>query len=86
MFKWKTSKLRFYILNAKWNYSFWLWSKRKYVDVSFIKTNPINGKREKIIKRRFKGYEYKGKTYEDNPGIPLTKEEWSKWKSKVIVK
>jgi hypothetical protein len=70
-------KIRFYLRNAIWNYWFWLNCKRKFVEYSFIKKNPINNKREKIVKRRFVGYEYKGKTYIDNPGIPLkNKDEW----------
>ena len=71
-------KILFYIKNAIWNYKFWLNCRRKYVEYSFIKQNPINQKKEKIIKRRFMGYEYKGKIYLDNPGMPLTKE--SEWK------
>ena len=62
------NKLIFYIKNAIWNYKFWLNCKRKYVEYSFVKKNMINGKREKIVKRRFQGYEYKGQIYQDNPG------------------
>ncbi len=70
-------KIKFYIKNAIWNYWFWLNCKRKFVEYSFIKKNPINGKREKVVKRRFLGYEYKGKIYIDNPGIPIkNNNEW----------
>ncbi len=70
-------KIKYYIKNAIWNYKFWLFCKRKYVDYSYIVKNPINGKTEKKIKRRFQGYEYKGKVYQDNPGFPLkNKDEW----------
>jgi hypothetical protein len=70
-------KIRFYLRNAIWNYWFWLNCKRKFVEYSFIKKNPINNKREKIVKRRFVGYEYKGKIYIDNPGISIkNKDEW----------
>jgi hypothetical protein len=85
--KWKNSKIRFYILNAIWNYSFWLLCKRKYVDVSYIKTNPISQKRDKIIKRRFVGYEYKNQIYLDNPGMPIkSKDDWFIWKNKGLIK
>jgi hypothetical protein len=69
------NKLKFYIKNAIWNYKFWLNCKRKYVEYSFVKKNMINGKREKVIKRRFHGYEYKGKIYQDNPGMPISSEK-----------
>jgi hypothetical protein len=69
--------IKFYIKNSIWNYKFWLFCKRKYVEYSFIKKNPINGKSEKIIKKRFKGYEYKGVIYQDNPGMPInSSREW----------
>jgi hypothetical protein len=71
-------KIGFYIKNAIWNYKFWLFSKRKYVEYSYVVKNPINGKTEKKIKRRFKGYEYKGKIYQDNPGVPIKNE--AHWK------
>ena len=78
MFKfWKKSKIRFYIQNAKWNYSFWINCKRTYVDYSYVVKNPISGKNKKIIKRRFLGYKYKGNLYQDNPGMPISsKEDW----------
>jgi hypothetical protein len=68
-------KIKFYIKNAIWNYKFWLFSKRKYVDYSYTIKNPISGKIEKVIKRRFQGYEYDGKIYQDNPGIPIKNEQ-----------
>lgn len=71
-------KIKIYIKNAIWNYKFWFFCKRKYVEYSYIKKNPINGKREKIVKKRFLGYEYKGKIYQDNPGMPIKKEsDWN---------
>ena len=77
-------KIKFYIKNSIWNYKFWLLWKRKFVEYSFIKKNRINGKREKVIKKRFQGYEYKGKIYQDNPGMPLsTKYEWDIVKKKI---
>ena len=87
MFSWKGSKLRFYIKNIIWNYSFWIMCKRTYVDYSFLKKNPINGKTEKIIKRRFIGYTYKGKLYQDNPGMPIkSKDDWKHLKKKYTNK
>lgn len=78
------SKIKFYIKNCIWNYKFWFFCKRKYVEYSFIKKNPINGKREKIVKKRFQGYEYKGKIYQDNPGMPIkTKYEWERVKKRL---
>lgn len=77
-------KIKFYIKNAIWNYKFWLFCRRKYVEYSFIKKNPINGKREKIVKRRFQGYEYKGRIYQDNPGMPIQNEnDWKLIKRKL---
>jgi hypothetical protein len=71
-------KIKIYIKNAIWNYKFWFFCKRKYVEYSYIKKNPINGKREKMVKKRFLGYEYKGKIYQDNPGMPIKKEsDWN---------
>lgn len=85
--KWKYSKFRFYLLNARWNYSFWLFCRRKYAFVSYVKVNPINQKREKIIKKRFLGYEYKGNVYEDNPGFPIrSDEELNVWRKKKLIK
>lgn len=84
--KWKSSKVRFYLLNAKWNYSFWLFCKRKYAYVSYIKINPIKQNREKVIKKRFLGYEYKGKLYEDNPGMPMkSNSDWKIWRKKGLI-
>tara|TARA_R110001592_G_scaffold75555_2_gene228722 strand:+ start:321 stop:569 length:249 start_codon:yes stop_codon:yes gene_type:complete len=77
-------QIKFYIKNSIWNYKFWLFCKRKYVEYSFTKKSPINGKREKVIKKRFLGYEYKGKIYQDNPGMPITSEyEWNIVKKKM---
>jgi hypothetical protein len=36
--------------------------------------------RLKLTKKRFEGYLYKDKTYLDNPGLTLSKENWKKWK------
>ena len=70
-------KIKIYIKNAIWNYKFWFFCKRKYVEYSYIKKNPINGKREKMVKKRFLGYEYKNKIYQDNPGMPIkTESDW----------
>ena len=96
---WKHSKLRFYILNALWNYKFWLFAEKVFkmhtyevvdnelsldnVDV----TGKINYKKHKVTKRRFVGYMYEGKMYLDNPGFKHTvdKDSWESWKKKGLV-
>ncbi len=97
---WKHSRLRFYILNALWNYKFWLFAEKLYkmhtyeiddnelslenVDV----TGKINFKKKKVSKRRFVGYMYKGGLYIDNPGLRHTvdKDTWMAWKGKGLIK
>ena len=97
---WRHSRLRFYLLNALWNYKFWLFAEKMYkthtyevndenlslnnVDV----TGKILYKKKKISQRRFAGYMYKDGIYLDNPGIKHTvdKETWEAWKSKGLVK
>jgi len=96
---WRTSKLRFYILNALWNYKFWLFSEKLFrehtyeVDEGFdLDSVDITGKmlskKRKVSRRRFIGYMYKNKLYLDNPGLKETidKETWEAWKSKGLIK
>jgi hypothetical protein len=84
---WKHSKLRFYIVNAKWNFRFWLHCKKVYEDLVY--EEPIDDfqvgpdmkiKQSKKIHRRkrFKGYYYNGDIYLDNPGIQGEDEETMK--------
>jgi hypothetical protein len=78
------AKIKFYIKNAIWNYKFWLLAKRKYVFYNYIIDNPIKQKKQKVSKKRFLGYEYKGNVYLDNPGKPIkNKEEWDIVKNKL---
>lgn len=86
---WKNSILRFYWLNAKWNFGFWLnakpcYEERKYQYVSDhfdLNKNLDNLKVQGELDRktgsqnRFKGYLYKGGLYMDNPGVQGTVDE-----------
>ena len=99
--KWKHSKLRFYILNALWNYKFWLFSEKIFKEkVYHIKheefdledvdgrTGKMNYKTTKKVSRRFVGYMYKGMMHLDNPGFRHTvdADSWSAWKAKGLTK
>ena len=80
--KWKFSKWRFYYKNFISNFQFYLFSKKIFKDVEYIKGNEIF-KPERVKKRRFIGYEFKGKTYLDNPGFfNVDREVWQLWKRK----
>jgi len=97
---WRHSSLRFYILNAIWNYKFWLFAEKMYkmhsyevndtelslenVDI----TGKINFKKKRITKRRFVGYMYNGSMYLDNPGLRHTidSDTWEAWKRKGLIK
>lgn len=84
---WKYSALRFYILNTIWNYKFWLNTKKVYDDIVYNnKNNRFGIKESSIVKKRFKGYLYKGKIYLDNPGIPnIERDAWNAWKNKGLI-
>jgi hypothetical protein len=85
---WKYSTLRFYVLNAMWNYKFWLNAKKVFENVSYSEKSDRLGEKESIInKKRFKGYLYKGNIYLDNPGIPdIKRDVWESWKQKGLIK
>lgn len=85
---WKYSTLRFYILNALWNYKFWLNAKKVYEEVTYNEKVGRLGEKESVVtKKRFKGYLYKGVIYLDNPGIPdIKRDEWESWKNKGLIK
>ncbi len=77
----------FYCYNGVWNFSFWFFAKRIYssyeVDVKNFGNQTI-GKRP--IKK-FIGYEYKGKIYNDNPGFPIKeRKQWEKWRKYKLIK
>lgn len=101
MIIWKHSRLRFYILNALWNYKFWLFSEKIFKERSYevnLETEldlddlDVTGKmiykKKKINKRRFIGYMYDGMMYLDNPGFKHTvdKDTWKAWKNKGLIK
>jgi len=98
--KWKHSRLRFYILNAIWNYKFWLFAEKMYrthtydvkedefnldnVDI----TGKMHFKTRKVAVKRFVGYKYENAMYLDNPGFRHTidKATWNAWKRKGLIK
>jgi hypothetical protein len=84
---WKYSSLRFYVLNAIHNYDFWLNSKKVYTKIEFPKSNSFrNNKYIKEERKRFLGYEYKGKIYLDNPGLIINDRDlWERWKKKKLI-
>jgi hypothetical protein len=92
---WKFSKYRFYYLNAKWNYSFWLFAEKVYINQKYIVntdeyetdyTLKLYPKKKTIQKRRFIGYRYKTGIYLDNPGIQnIESDVWQVWKNKKLV-
>lgn len=85
---WKYSALRFYILNAIWNYKFWLNAKKIYEEIAFSdKIDRFRKNESKVMKKRFKGYLYKGNIYLDNPGISgIKRDVWKAWKDKKLIK
>ncbi len=97
---WKHSRLRYYFLNAMWNYKFWLFAEKVYKNHSYLiqneelnledvdVTGKINVKTNKVTKKRFVGYKYDNMMYLDNPGFKHTvdKESWEAWKKKGLIK
>ena len=91
---WKYSRLRFYILNTKWNYGFWIFARKVYRDFKYqTKTGEFVDTTFKIIERkspeksrRFVGYMYKNRIYQDNPGIQdIDADTWKAWKKKGLI-
>jgi len=84
---WKYSSLRFYVLNTLHNYDFWLNSKKVYTKIEFTKSNSFrNSEYKKETRKRFLGYEYKGKIYLDNPGLTISDRElWEHWRKKKLI-
>jgi len=85
---WKYSSFRFYCLNAKHNYDFWLNSRRVFTTIEYLKfaSHLRSSSFKKQKKKRFVGYEYKGKIYLDNPGISIKERDvWEKWKEKGLI-
>lgn len=85
---WYYSKLRFHLLNAIWNYNFWLNAKKVYSEVEYkeINENGFHTGRIKKI-RKFLGYQYGGKIFLDNPGMPIKDRRlWKCWKQKGLIR
>jgi len=98
---WKNSRLRFYILNAHWNYKFWLFAEKIFKEHSYdvvdeenlsldnvdVTGKIIYNKKKKKSKRRFIGYLFEGRMYLDNPGIRhlVKKTTWEIWKRKGLI-
>lgn len=76
------------MLNASWNYRFWLNAKKVYTETEYKPMNDsgfYTGETKRI--RKFIGYIYNGKIYQDNPGLPIKDRElWKKWKEKGLIK
>ena len=98
--KWKDSRLRFYILNALWNYKFWLFAEKIFKDHSYeiieegfaLDDVDITGKmlykKKRVYSKRFVGHMYDGMMHLDNPGLKHTvdKDVWTSWKEKGLIK
>lgn len=93
MFKkrWKYSKLRFYVLNTKWNIKFWLLAKPLEKDFQYMSEENYDAdesfhlkpKRVPKSSKRFSGWLFEGNVYLDNPGIQkLPNDVWQKWHKK----
>jgi len=93
---WKHSRLRFYILNARWNYRFWLFAKKMYKNISYQVEDgeydmnydyTIKRKKKTVYKKRFIGYFFENNIYLDNPGFKIDdRETWEAWKKNGLVK
>jgi len=94
--KWKHSRLRFYILNAMWNYKFWLFCKKMYKNVNYQIEDgdydmnfdyTLKRGKKNVSKRRFVGYFFNNNIYLDNPGLKIEdRETWEVWKKKKLIK
>lgn len=90
---WKFSSFRFYFLNAKHNYSFWLSCTREYrtfeyYEYKFFKNEHkrLNEETNKLSKKRFIGYQYKNKLHIDNTGFEIKdREVWEHWRKKGLI-
>ena len=92
---WKCSRLRFYILNALWNYKFWLFCKKLFKTVHYKAesgeyelddTLRIKRDVKSFTKKRFVGYLFQDGIYLDNPGFRVDdRETWESWKKKGLI-
>jgi hypothetical protein len=93
---WKHSRLRFYILNALWNYKFWLYAKKIYKKVDFVVEEDefnleddlkIRNKSKRMYRKRFVGYFFDNNIFLDNPGFKIKdRDVWLAWKKKKLIK
>ena len=91
----ETFKVRFYILNALWNYRFWFFCKKLFKMVHYNieageyeldDTLKIKRNIKSFTKKRFVGYFYKNNIYLDNPGFKVDdRETWKSWKKKGLI-
>ena len=80
--KWKFSKWRFYYNNLVSNIKFYLFSKKKFKDIEYVKGDDVFSP-ERVKKHRFVGYEFNENIYLDNPGFTNIEPEVLKhWKIK----
>ena len=92
---WKHSSLRFYILNAIWNYSFWLFAKKMFKNVQYEIEDgeykmddfyKVKKDKKQVAKRRFIGYFFRNEIFFDNPGLKINdRETWESWKKKGLI-
>jgi len=92
---WEHSKIRFYIKNTFWNLSFWFFAKKIYKDFVYEVNDEgfnldvvmkMTYKKKRIKKRRFAGYFYDGRVYQDNPGIQnINQHTWRAWEKKGLI-
>jgi hypothetical protein len=93
---WKYSRIRFYILNAIWNYKFWLFTKKMYKtikyqiedgDYSMEFDYTLHKEKKTVSRKRFVGYFFQNNIYLDNPGMRIEdRETWEVWKRKGLIK
>jgi len=93
---WNHSRFRFYILNAKWNYKFWLFAKKMYKTISYQVEDGdydtdayyyMKKKKKTIYKKRFVGYFFENNIYLDNPGLKIEdRDTWEAWRKKNLIK
>lgn len=83
---WKFSSFRFYVLNAKWNYTFWLQCSLEYKIFEYYHFPSQREEPVKINKKRFLGYKFNGQIYLTNPGLPIKERDvWECWHKKGLI-
>jgi len=83
---WKFSTLRFYLLNAAWNYNFWIRCTKEYKIIEYYHLPTPRSQPVLKSKKRFVGYRFKNVLYMDNPGLQVSdKEVWKFWHHKGLI-